>query len=174
MSRNEILEPSRPDRLGGVRGGEAALPHAGYRIMPLPDAFTAAVGPYYARVDAGRPLIGLPLRDIHVSVRGYCHGAVITGLADLQSLAASYTVGMHDRFAATMSLTVDFIAPAGHGDFLELRTDLLRSSRQFLFTQALVVKADGALVARTSAVYKWDPAPHETPDIVRRLFEPSA
>jgi uncharacterized protein (TIGR00369 family) len=149
-------------------------PHPDYRPMPFPDDFSDVVGPYFSRMSDERPLIGLGIRDFHVSPRGFCHGAVIAALADLQSLPAGYMAGIRDRLTATVSFSMDFMTSARLGDWLELRTDLLKVTRQFIFSQALIVSNHDKVVARSSAVYKFDPAVHPDPDIVTRLFQPVA
>ncbi len=138
--------------------------------MPFPDGYSSAVGPYYSRMDGDRPLIGMFVTDFHVSPRGACHGAVIASLADHQSLSAGVMAGRMERFAATVSMSLDFIGPALLGDWLELRTDLLKATRQFLFTQAIIRNGAGAPVARSSAVFKFDPGTPDDPHIIPRLF----
>ena len=145
-------------------------PHPDYKVMPFPDRYSKVVGPYYSRMDGGRPLIGLPITELHVSPRGVCHGAVIAGLADHQSLPAGVMAGRTERFAATINISLDFIFPAKLGDWLELKTDLLKATRQFLFTQAVIRNGEGALVARSSAIFKFDPAPPDDRRIIARLF----
>lgn len=145
-------------------------PRPGYRIMVFPDAFSDAVGPYFACLDAGRPYIALEVKPLHVSPRGVCHGGVIAALADLQSLPASYLGGVYNRFAATVSFSLDFIAPAPLGEWLELRTELLRATRQFLFTQSVIVGHGERAIARTSGVYKFDPHPLPDAEFVAKLF----
>jgi len=145
-------------------------PHPDYKIMPFPDRYSNVVGPYYSRMDGDRPLIGLPITEFHVSPRGVCHGAVIASLADHQSLPASVMAGLTERFAATINMSLDFIFPAKLGDWLELKTDLLKATRQFLFTQAVIRNGEGALVARSSAIFKFDPTTPDDPHIIARLF----
>ena len=145
-------------------------PHPDYKIMPFPDLYSQAVGPYYARIDGDRPLIGLAVTQLQVSLRGACHGAVIASLADQQSLAAGVMAGRTDRFAATINLGLDFIAPAKLGDWLELKTELLKATRQFLFTQAIISTGEGALIARSSAIFKFDPSAPDDPHMIARLF----
>lgn len=149
-------------------------PHPDYRLMPFPDELSDKMGPYFSRISDGKPIIGLGIREFHISPRGFCHGAVIAALADLQSLPSGYMAGIFDRLTATLSFNIDFITSVRLGEWIELRTDLLKVTRQFIFSQALVVKTDGTVVARTSAVYKFDPHVHPDTDIVTRLFPPEA
>ena len=146
------------------------LPHPDYRLMHFPDDFSEIVGPYYWRMDGDRPLIGLRVKELHVSPRGVCHGAVLVAMADLQSLPGSYLAGITDRLTATVSFSNDFMSPAKLGEWIEMRVDLIKATRQFIFTQALLRTESGTAVVRSSGVYKLDPAPHPDPQIVTRLF----
>ena len=147
-----------------------SMPSLDYRTLQFPDSFSDVVGPYFWRMDGDRPLIGLGIKDIHVSPRGACHGAVLAAMADLQSLPGGYLAGRTDRMAATVSFTMDFMSPAKLGDWIEMRVDLLKVTRQFLFTQAILRTGDGTPVVRSSAVFKFDPSPHPDPKIITRLF----
>ncbi len=148
-------------------------PHPDYKRMHFTDEYTNVVGPYYARMVDGQPVIGVRIKQLHVSPRGFCHGTVLAGLSDLQSLPGSYLAGRTDRMAATVNFTLDFMAPAKLGDWLEMRTDLLKVTRQFLFTQAIIRKLDGTPLVRSSAMYKFDPEPHPDPEIITRCFAPA-
>ena len=145
-------------------------PHPDDKRMHFPDELHDSIGPYYWRMDDDRPLLGLGIRKLHVSPRGFCHGAVLAALSDLQSLPAGYMAKKHDRLTATVSFSLDFMSAARLGDWIEMRTDLLRVTRQFLFSQAIISTFGGTPVVRSSAVYKFDPAPHPDTEIITRLF----
>jgi uncharacterized protein (TIGR00369 family) len=146
-------------------------PHADYRVMRTPDLFGDIIGPFYSRLDGGEPMIGLAIGEKHISATGFCHGGVITCLADMQSLPATYVAGIRDRLVPTVNLSVDFISPASLGDWLEMRVEVLKATRRFLFTQALIRTSQGAMIARSSAVFKIGSLPHPDPTIVTGQFE---
>jgi len=146
-------------------------PPPGYRPIDMQDHFTDASGPFYSRVDQGRPLLGILIAEKHVSARGVCHGGVLTCMADLQSIQGAYLAGIRDRLNPTVNLTVDFLAPARLGDWIEMRVDLLKATGQFLFTQALLCTSAGVAIARSSGIYKVSPVPHPVPGMVERLFD---
>jgi acyl-coenzyme A thioesterase PaaI-like protein len=145
-------------------------PHPDYNRMHFPDDYSDVIGPYYARLVDGKPVIGLRIKKLHVSPRSFCHGSVLAGLSDLQSLPGGFLSGRTDRMAATVTFTLDFMAPAKLGDWIEMHTDLLRVTRQFMFTQAIIRNFDGTPLVRSSAMFKFDPEPHPDPEIVTRLF----
>lgn len=138
--------------------------------MQFPDELSDIIGPYYQRIEDGKPLIALAVKEVHLSPRGYCHGGIIFGMSDLQSLAASYMCGLTDRLTATVSFSMEFVYPAKLGDWLEMRTELIKKTKQFLFTQALIRNSAGDAIARSSGVFKLDPNVHPDPEIVTRLF----
>lgn len=166
-----VARPEAPKIASALAPRAHVLPRANYRPMPFDDRFGSSVGPYMACLDeSGRAVIGLEIGDFHISPRGVCHGAVIAALADLQSLPASFEAGVLDRFTATVSFSLDFIAPARHGEWIELRASLVRATRQFLFTQSLIVDAQERPVARSSGVFKIDPHADDDPEMVVRLL----
>jgi acyl-coenzyme A thioesterase PaaI-like protein len=59
--------------------------------------------------------------------------------ADMQlGLGARFHAEEDFGFMPTVNLTADFLAPAPLGAWVEGRTDLLRSTRNFLFCQCIV------------------------------------
>ena len=55
-------------------------------------------------------------------------------------------------FAPTLSLNVDFLKAARLGDWIEAEATLVRATSRYLFTQAILSGAEGA-VARSTAIY---------------------
>lgn len=136
----------------------------------MDDPFARASGPWYWRMDADVPVFGMRVGAHHVSIRGVCHGGVLMTFADMQSLPAGYMAGLIDRLVPTLTLTADFITPAAEGDWLELRSELLRRTGKSLFTQALVRSQRGDVVLRSSAVFRILSAPDPRGMIVRQIL----
>jgi len=60
------------------------------------------------------------------------------------------------RFLPTISLQIDYLAPAPLGCWIEGTAELLRATRTLVFAQGLVT-ADGTPCARASGVFKIGP-----------------
>jgi acyl-coenzyme A thioesterase PaaI-like protein len=61
-----------------------------------------------------------------------------------------------DRFLPTISLQIDYLAPAPLGAWVEGEAEPLRITRSLVFAQGLVT-ADGVPCARVSGVFKIGP-----------------
>lgn len=145
---------------------EQRSPPAGFRAMPLRGGFFAAFGPLYSHIDGDVGRLGFFVAEQHISPRDVCHGGAISAFADMQALVAQQLAGVRDRFTPTISLSVDYIAPAHRGDWLEMQVRLLRATRNLLFTEGPVVSTAGTLIARTSGVFKIPHSPHSDPAAV--------
>lgn len=126
----------------------------------LPEGFVAwnrtspfldgAVGTLY--VDWGRMVFGVAAEDRHTNTRGYVHGGLLTTLADI---ALGHTAGHSVDPRPTMwtlSLSVDFVATARPGDWLEASADVVKVGGTAAFARCLVSVGDRT-VLRASGVF---------------------
>jgi uncharacterized protein (TIGR00369 family) len=127
-------------------------PH--FRKSPVTDPWE----PLLSREVDGTVQIGLRVREAHCNSRGFVHGGVIAALADN---AMGLSLGVMARAAApeappkgflTIGLSLDYLASARLGQWLQVEPRVLRLGRSMGFTDALVT-ADGAPVARASASF---------------------
>ena len=84
---------------------------------------------------------------------GNCHGGALATFADMQVLAMPQHTGDPAKHTPTVSLSMDYLAPATVGQWVIARVELLRVTRTLIFTQA-VLRADGQAVARSNATYR--------------------
>jgi uncharacterized protein (TIGR00369 family) len=132
---------------------ETVVPE-GFGPVTIGGFFATRNGPLFARWADGHMLLGLRVQPHHVNPANQCHGGMLALFADLLlSTAALYQTDMPRHFLPTISLQTDFLAPAPLGAWVEGRADVLRRARSLVFTQGLV-HADGALILRTSGVFK--------------------
>ncbi len=115
--------------------------------------------PLYSRVSDGLVEIGLRVAAAHCNGRGFVHGGVIAALADNAmglSFVTTRTAALGTEQAAsavTMNFSVDFIASAQVGSWLQVTPRVLRAGGTSGFVDALVT-ADGEPVARASAIFR--------------------
>ena len=127
-------------------------PPAGFRKIAYkshPERFN---GPYYEAEGTGRWRIGFRVKERHINHAGLVHGAIIAAFADMQIRPVKLALGL-TRFSPTVSLSVDYVASAKLGDWVEMEPELVRRTTKLLFSQALVM-AGGEVVARTSGIYR--------------------
>jgi uncharacterized protein (TIGR00369 family) len=134
---------------------EGDAPPEGFVRLPLPDrdSFTAHVGPFYARFEGEALVIGFRVQQRHSNPAGICHGGAMMSFADVfMAVAASVQGRMEASFLPTINLSGDFLAPTPIGAWVEGRTDLLRTTKRFIFAQGIAT-ADGEKVLRASGVF---------------------
>jgi uncharacterized protein (TIGR00369 family) len=131
------------------------LPH--FRKSPVTDPWE----PIYSRRGDGQVEIGLRLAPAHCNARGFVHGGVIAALADnamgLAFHAARILAQGEDEAksggAVTMTLTIDYLATAKIGDWLQITPRVLRAAGTTGFVDALVT-ADEQVIARANAIFR--------------------
>ena len=122
-------------------------PH--YRKSPLTDPWE----PLYSRKTDGAVVLGLEVTEAHTNSRGFVHGGLISALADnAMGLSCGHRLG-DGASLVTVNLTLDFLASAQVGQWLEFDTIFVKPGGTLCFAQAFVT-ADGEPCARANAVFK--------------------
>ena len=120
-----------------------------YRQSPLTDPWE----PLYSRKTDGAVVLGLEVTKAHTNSRGFVHGGLISALADnAMGLSCGHRLGDGARLV-TVNLTLDFLASAQIGQWLEFDTIFVIPGGSLCFAQAFVT-ADGEPCARANAVFK--------------------
>lgn len=129
----------------------------GFVPVPVGGSFAAHNGPLFGRWHEGRLELGFRVLPQHCNPGGACHGGMLATLADiLISTAAQYQADIPRQFLPTISLQMDFLAPAPVSCWVEGRADILRVTRNLLFSQGLLY-ADGVPAVRASGVFRRGP-----------------
>ncbi|WP_199031857.1 PaaI family thioesterase [Ralstonia sp. ASV6] len=129
----------------------------GFDLLNKPSPFLTMLGPVYARGMGPSMVMGFHVGHHHLNRRGILHGGVVASLADAALGYCLADPASGDDKAgvlamSTASLTVDFIASAGEGDWIEITPEGLRTGSKLAFAQALFHRGD-RLIARASAVF---------------------
>ncbi|MDB5432756.1 MAG: thioesterase [Caulobacter sp.] len=108
--------------------------------------------PLYSRRTDEAVILGLLAAEPHANSRGFVHGGLIAALADN---AMGLSCGAHLENATglvTVGMSIDYLAAARLGQWLEFTTTVLKTGRSLAFAQMLVT-ADGSPVARANATF---------------------
>lgn len=109
--------------------------------------------PLWRRVSGDMVVLGLRVGTPHCNGRGFVHGGLISALADnAMGLSCVRKLGEVSSLV-TVNLTVDFLASAHTGQWLEFDTVFVKPGGTLCFTQAFVT-ADGQPCARANAVFR--------------------
>jgi uncharacterized protein (TIGR00369 family) len=127
----------------------------GFTRLPIGGEFIVANGPIYERHREGVCLLGFRVEARHTNTMGICHGGMMATFCDmlLPVTALRRNEALRVRFLPTVSLNIDYLAPALLGAWVQGEAQVLRSTRSLVFAQGLVT-ADGEPVARVSGVFK--------------------
>ena len=120
-----------------------------FRQSPLTDPWE----PIWSRRTDKAVIIGLRAAEPHLNSRGLVHGGLLTTLADnAMGLSCGRTLREGSSFV-TVNLSLDFLAAAKVGQWLEFDTVFVKPGSTLCFAQAFVT-ADGEPCARANAVFR--------------------
>jgi uncharacterized protein (TIGR00369 family) len=135
-----------------------AIP-AGFKLLELRDGVMDGFSPVYIRFDAaGGIAIGLHIDAQHCNGRGSCHGGTWATLADvLMGLSVGAATGLS---GPTVSMSLQYLAPATQGQWVEGRARVLRSTSALAFVECTFT-ADEAPALHANAIFRRKSPPHE-------------
>ncbi len=130
----------------------ADLAAAGWRPMPASD-YPALIGPFLARREEGGGWrYGFVAERRHLNKGGVVHGGMLVSFAD-DALGATVWEAVGRKPVTTVQLNTQFIAPVRAGDLVELRAEVLRSTRTVVFIRG-ALEVGGRTVVHADGVWK--------------------
>lgn len=112
------------------------------RVLALAGGATGAAAITVVLAEPGRVHLGIDRRDDLLQFKGYFHGGVISGLADLAAGGAVTTLLPPGRGVVTISLHVNFLAPA-KGERLVAKGSVVKTGSTVGVASVEVVALDG-------------------------------
>ncbi len=135
---------------------DAASPRvpAGFRPAEFGRGFIAANGPLWLKQAGGIAMLGLLVEPRHANPAGVCHGGMLMALADMQiGMGVRVQAGV-DAFLPTVNMSVDFLAPAPEGTWIQGRTEVHKVTRNFAFASCLLESEAGEPILRANGMVK--------------------
>jgi uncharacterized protein (TIGR00369 family) len=127
---------------------------SGFQVLPIGGEFMAVNGPLYVRLVDGRAQLGFRVLERHTNPMSNCHGGMLASFGDmLLPVCIHRQSEVGQRFLPTISLQIDYLAPAPLGAWVQGEADVLRVTRTMVFAQGLA-RADGTPVMRVSGIFK--------------------
>ena len=153
-----MSQDDRPSVTDLGEGADPPAPPPGYKVIKLwPKGHFADVnGPLYRKIEEGRLTIAFRVEPRHCNPFGNCHGGMLMTFADMVLGMGSNFAEKLNRFLPTVNLTGDFLAPAPLGSWVEAQAEVLRVTRNLVFSQCMIT-ADGAPALRASGIMKLGP-----------------
>jgi uncharacterized protein (TIGR00369 family) len=125
---------------------------AGFAPLDRTSPYIEAMGPFYWKGDGRQRIVAIRAEHKHINSRGFVHGGVLCGLADLAIGYNLAFLGEPPLPLVTANLTVDFAGAARKGDWLECRVDIQRSGGRLSYANAYIWRGDARIV-RASAIF---------------------
>jgi uncharacterized protein (TIGR00369 family) len=118
--------------------------------------YVAHLGIQTRSLETDRAELVLPFDETLATVEDVVHGGAITSLIDTAAAAAAWSDDTAAQAArgSTVSLSVDYIAPARGTDLLATAL-VLRRGRSLCFLETTVTDPDGDLVAKALITYRF-------------------
>ena len=137
--------------------GHVEIP-PGFAPLQSGGPFIQHNGPLYLRHEGSVVQFGFRVERRHVNPMNNLHGGMMASFCDMLLPLSVHRKSdqVADRFLPTISLQIDYLAPAPLGCWIEGTAELLRATRSLVFAQGLVT-ADGVPCARASGVFKIGP-----------------
>lgn len=130
----------------------SAIP-AGFKPFRADGTFNDIIAPIYLNADGPWPVLGLRVEKQHSNFAGHLHGGCLMTFLDIALSGAVCSAIGHYSVTPTITLTIDFMAPARLGEWVQadiLSVDLTRS----LGFVSAVVNGPQGRVARASGCFK--------------------
>lgn len=123
----------------------------GFEPADLGYGYARAFGPVW--IDRAGHRMRFRVTDQHTNPAGTLHGGAMATFADAQLIVFRAGAEEGRTHCPTISLSLDYLAPATVGAWVEAVVTFVRQTRTMLFTQAIMT-VDGEPVARSSAIYR--------------------
>jgi uncharacterized protein (TIGR00369 family) len=115
--------------------------------------FVGFNGPLFRKEQDGHVLSGFVIEPRHCNPAGFCHGGCLATLADVAlAREAGHASGLGGGRLVTVSMTLDFLAGAREGEWLEASARIVRQTRTLVFVEGLA-KTDARAALRMNAIF---------------------
>ena len=128
---------------------------SGFKPLAIGGDYMAVNGPLYVRVVEGRAQLGFRVEKRHTNPLNNCHGGMLASFGDMLLPVCIHrqSAEVGHRFLPTISLQIDYLAPAPLGAWVQGEAEVLRVTRTMVFANG-VARVDGTPVVRVSGIFK--------------------
>ena len=147
-----------PTRKGKVDAGDVATNRRARHKFELLDRFECGielVGTEVKSLREGRAQLGFRVEKRHTNPLNNCHGGMLASFGDMLLPVCIHrqSAEVGHRFLPTISLQIDYLAPAPLGAWVQGEAEVLRVTRTMVFANG-VARVDGTPVVRVSGIFK--------------------
>lgn len=133
---------------------------AGFKPYRTDNTFNDVIAPVYLNVDGDHPIIGMRIEKHHCNYGEFAHGGCLMTLLDIAlSGAVCNALGQYTA-TPTITFSVDFMAPANIGDWIQVDILSVTMKNTMGFVNAMIEGPRGHL-ARASGCFKLPNSNHK-------------
>jgi uncharacterized protein (TIGR00369 family) len=99
------------------------------------------------KVEKGRAVFLLDVREHHKQIHGVVHGGILAALADTTAAIAAYSVVPKGTEIATVELKINYLEPVPGGR-IKADARVLRAGRNFVVAECEIWNEDNSLAAK--------------------------
>lgn len=130
---------------------------AGFEPLPGKTTFIHHAGPVYWGESEGQYVLGFRVLPHHANPAGMCNGGMLMTVMDLGLILGIIAAQPDGGFSPTLNLSVDFIAAARVGDWVESRADFVHLTKRRGYASGRLV-GPGGLLLRGNGAFSFPPA----------------
>lgn len=134
-------------------------PPPGYALVDLGKGYSARFGPVF--IDRSGQRMAFRVGEQHLNPVDTCHGGALATFSDAMIVAVWPGCESGAAHTPTITLSVDYFAPAPLGALVEAQVELMNQTRTMLFVQSLLT-VEGRRIGRASAIYRKPESSGET------------
>jgi len=128
-----------------------AIPE-GFEQLPIGLGFTDTLQPSYRRIEGDTVCFGLVVQAEHSNSLGICHGGALMTLADITAASGVNLARGIKAGSPTVNLSLDFIASARQGEWIQANVEQVTVKRRFGFCNGAIYNSKG-MVARFNGTF---------------------
>lgn len=114
-------------------------------------------GPLFTKRDGDSVILGTRILERHCNLLMVSHGGFLATFMDMV-MPISGRVSKHvpDNYLLTITLTLDYLAGAPVGSWLEGRAEVIKTTKRMVFMTGMI-HADGVPVTRGNGIFRIGP-----------------
>ncbi|MDG2046804.1 MAG: PaaI family thioesterase [Halioglobus sp.] len=125
----------------------------GFDPLPRGLGYTDTLQPIYRKVAGDSAVFGLVVGPQHSNTMGLCHGGVLMTLADIAAATGANLAHGAVSGSPTINLSINFIACARQGQWLQAEAEHVSVKRRFGFCSGGIYNGEEVVARFSATVY---------------------
>lgn len=122
-----------------------------FKILEHRSAYGELIGPIYQKVLNKKYVLGFLVTEKHINLGGFAHGGMLATFADI--VMGHFDNRDFEGKTVTIRMTIDYIAVAHLGDWVEGSSRLVKETKKFSFVDT-IISTKKRKILTASAIFK--------------------